>query len=363
MSKIGKKLNYNNVKEYIKSHGYILLDNEYINIHKKMKIKCPEGHIFEMSFNNFKKGQRCSICSLNKQYKYTYSQIKNICKNNNLILLNEKKNLNMRDIIKFKNEKGNIEQVTLYTFERRYINTNKSASKSKYSNKKHSQEYIQSLVEKRGYKLLEPYKNKKTKLKLQCPNGHYHEIRLDSFIKGSGCKQCMIENMTNDVKDVITNLQKKGFHLLSKYKNNQEKIVLQCEKGHIFNATYDNIVNNNSGCPICNESKGEKNIRKILKKYNIKYIPQYKFDNCKFYKCLPFDFYLPDYNCCIEYYGIQHYKIIKHFGGYETFIDRKIRDTVKTKFCVDNNIKIIRISYLEFNDIEKILKNELKIKE
>ena len=131
MSKIGKKLNYNNVKEYINSHGYILLDNEYINIHKKMKIKCPEGHIFEMSFNNFKKGQRCSICSLNKQYKYTYSQIKNICKNNNLILLNEKKNLNMRDIIKFKNEKGNIEQVTLYTFERRYINTNKSASKSK----------------------------------------------------------------------------------------------------------------------------------------------------------------------------------------------------------------------------------------
>lgn len=38
---------------------------------------------------------------------------------------------------------------------------------------------------------------------------------------------------------------------------------------------------------------------------------------------LPFDFYLPYYNTCIEYDGVQHFKPIDYFGGEKEFELRK----------------------------------------
>jgi uridylate kinase len=39
---------------------------------------------------------------------------------------------------------------------------------------------------------------------------------------------------------------------------------------------------------------------------------------------------------------------------------QKIKDSIKTKYCKDNNIKLIRIPYTEFKNIENILKKEIK---
>ena len=65
------------------------------------------------------------------------------------------------------------------------------------------------------------------------------------------------------------------------------------------------------------------------------------------------------YNTCIEFDGKQHFKSIEFFGGEEIFNNTKIRDDIKNRFCLDNNIKIIRIPYNKYKDIEKILKDEL----
>ena len=45
----------------------------------------------------------------------------------------------------------------------------------------------------------------------------------------------------------------------------------------------------------------------------------------------------------------------------DRFIDRKIRDTVKNIYCQQNNIKLIRIPYWDFNSIEEILIKELNL--
>jgi hypothetical protein len=55
---------YEYVKEYIEKEGYILISTRYINALKKIKIKCPRGHIFQMSFNGFKYGYRCVKCAI-----------------------------------------------------------------------------------------------------------------------------------------------------------------------------------------------------------------------------------------------------------------------------------------------------------
>ena len=38
----------------------------------------------------------------------------------------------------------------------------------------------------------------------------------------------------------------------------------------------------------------------------------------------------------------------------------KYLDNIKTKYCEDNNIKLIRIPYWNYNNIEQILELELK---
>lgn len=72
-----------------------------------------------------------------------------------------------------------------------------------------------------------------------------------------------------------------------------------------------------------------------------------------------FDFYLPDHNTCIEYDGIQHFKIIEYFGGRSGFMKQKHRDKIKNNYCKENNIKLLRISYNDFNNINNILKNSI----
>lgn len=78
---------------------------------------------------------------------------------------------------------------------------------------------------------------------------------------------------------------------------------------------------------------------------------------------LRFDFYLSDYNILIEYNGKQHYYSIPYFGGEDTLKRQKVNDAIKEKYCQDNNIKLIRIPYWDFNNIESILEIEVGLKE
>ena len=138
-------------------------------------------------------------------------------------------------------------------------------------------------------------------------------------------------------------------------KFSHKKVFIRCIDTH-YHGTYEisaSVFSKGHRCPYCNESKGEKEIIKFLTKYNIKYKSQYKFKNCKFKRQLPFDFYLPEYNICIEYDGEFHYKMLMDFDN------SKIRDSVKNYYCNQNNIKIIRIPYWNFKNIEEILLKEI----
>jgi hypothetical protein len=77
-------------------------------------------------------------------------------------------------------------------------------------------------------------------------------------------------------------------------------------------------------------------------------------ENCKDKQKLPFDFYLPNYNICIEFNGEQHYKPIKWFGGEKTLEGIKKRDKIKMEYCQNNNIPLIIINNDNY-DLQKKL--------
>lgn len=132
------------------------------------------------------------------------------------------------------------------------------------------------------------------------------------------------------------------------------KVYWKCKNGHEWKANIDSRVKGNN-CMLCSESGGEKNISIVLDKIQILYEREKKFDNCKNIRKLPFDFYLPDYNICIEYDGEQHFKPINYFGGTKKFNQLKLHDEIKTKFARENNIALLRIPYTEFNNVENII--------
>jgi hypothetical protein len=141
------------------------------------------------------------------------------------------------------------------------------------------------------------------------------------------------------------------------YYNTFKDVIIICKKHGEFLQKPNSHVRK-CGCPRCNESRGEVLVRKILDKLKISYEREKKFENCKNMTYLPFDFYLPEYNYCIEFDGIQHYKEMEFFGGKESFEKLKINDDIKDQYCIDNNIKLIRIRYDE--DIENILDSYFK---
>ena len=173
----------------------------------------------------------------------------------------------------------------------------------------------------------------------------------------TGCKEAISWIGENKTRPISSN---ENELLSTKYINNAEKLKIKCNKGHVFYMAFSTYISGHR-CPICNISKGEKRITEILDKYDVEYITQKSFDDCKFKNKLPFDFYLPSYNILIEYDGKQHYEIVEHFGGLDGFILTKIRDTIKDIYCKDNDIKLIRIPYWDFDNIENIINKELNL--
>ena len=139
---------------------------------------------------------------------------------------------------------------------------------------------------------------------------------------------------------------------LVKYVNNTTKVKIICPVHGVFEQTPASHLNG-SECPHDNNSYGETKIFNILKNKNLCFETQKRFKDCKDKRTLPFDFYLPDYNLCIEYDGRQHFESVEIFGGEQNFQIQQKHDKIKNNFCKENNIDLLRIKYTD--DIEEKL--------
>lgn len=106
----------------------------------------------------------------------------------------------------------------------------------------------------------------------------------------------------------------------------------------------------------CLQSKHEMIIRKFLEDHDIRYQTQKRFIDCKNKHNLMFDIYLPDYNLAIEYDGEFHYLQVGEFNDLEY---QHRNDSIKTKYCEENDIVLLRIPYWEKDNIDQILKEWL----
>lgn len=206
--------------------------------------------------------------------------------------------------------------------------------------------------------------NTKTKVKIICPIHGEFEQSHNKHLSKKGCPKCgfisrcklATSNTETFIEKAIKVHGEKYDYSNVNYVGKENKVEIKCNKHGIFKQTPHNHLAGN-GCPICKESKGESIITNFLNENKINFIPQKRFSECRNILPLPFDFYLTDYNTCIEYQGIQHFEPRSKFGGDIEFEKRIKCDKIKFDFCQKNQIPLLIITYKD--NIDEILNNYL----
>ena len=216
------------------------------------------------------------------------------------------------------------------------------------ANKVHNNKYDYSLVK---------YTGAHNKVKILCPiHGKFEQRSCDHINSyNRGCPDCGGTQKSTTEEFILKSKEIHGDkydYSLVEYTLCTNKVKIVCFEHGIFEQLA-HIHLSGCGCPCCNNSKGELKIVNFLDTNNIVFEPQKRFDECRNILPLPFDFYLPTYNICIEFDGEQHFKNKKMWGGREGLLKRQQHDNIKTQYCQNNNINLIRINYNE-NIIEKL---------
>lgn len=197
-----RKYTIEEVKSLFEKRGYLLLEEEYVNAHTKMKYICPNHseHIQEITFSRFKNlGNGCWYCSYEKRganLKIPFAEVKKAFDDRGYTLVSK--------VYKGKHEKleyicpnhpDKIQEISFHSF------TNQNAGCSYCAgNMKLEFEIVKKVFEQKGYELLESeYKNAQTPMKYKCPvHKTVNAIRYSDLRSGQGCPQCGIKKRSGE---------------------------------------------------------------------------------------------------------------------------------------------------------------------
>lgn len=233
-----------------------------------------------------------------------------------------------------------------------------------HNNQRKTHEQFVSEIKKMHPKLVieSEYMGARKKLGVFCTVcGNHYYSKPNNLLRGRGCPQCggtakkTHEEFIELIHEINPNLI-----ITSEYKNVASEVDVLCKVcGYEFSTRAHNLIYSKTGCPKCKMSHGEVKIQSFLDDNNIKYHIYHTFDDCKNILKLSFDFYLPKEKIAIEFDGIQHFKPVHYFGGEDSLIKQQCNDAIKTNYCNEHDIKLLRIPYTEYDNINEILNKEI----
>lgn len=188
---------------------------------------------------------------------------------------------------------------------------------------------------------------------------------LSYNLKNGNTQSCGCLQKIKTSKARVKNISMKKFGYLTalfptENRSSDKKVIwhCKCDCGNYLDVSIGSLSSGNTlSCGCLGMSKGENKIELILSNNNIEFEKQKRFDTCKFpdsnYYAY-FDFYLPDYNLLIEYDGNQHFYYSNNKNTWNTkdnFEKVLEHDNYKNKWCMENNITLIRIPYVHYEEL------------
>lgn len=342
---------------------------EYVTAHINVKIKCNyHNHIFEQSANNHihkTKPKGCPKCKAEK--------IASLTRHTKEQFIEKAKKVHGDrydySLVKYVNDKTSVEIIckehgTFTQYPKDHLKGTNCLKCSFRYNKLNKEEFLFEAKKVHGDKY--NYENinfvdMKTKVNILCEKHGEFFQSPKNHLRGFGCRVCNFRTLDQDIiikrfKEVHGETYD---YSLVNYKGGRLGVDIICKKHGIFKQSPEAHAKG-CGCPSCfKASRGELVLEKIFNDYLVDFEKQKGFDDLRHKSPLKFDFYLPKYNLLIEYDGIQHCKPIKMFGGETAFNEQKIRDQIKTQYCIDNNIKLLRLNNIRPDRIKKFLWNNI----
>ncbi len=334
--------------------------SHYIDAKEKLEIEHTFCHRkYDVSPNNFLRGRRCPYCSSNKKKTHDEFVEEVYC-----VFSNEYtvigKYINNNTKIKVKHNICNREYEVLPT----QIIKGVRCSLCEGNKKKTKEEFAIEVYNLVGdeYRVISGYSNSFTKITMiheicsneweTTPNGFLH--------CGVRCAYCYKKNRFKTHEEFVEQvnyLSDGEFTVVGQYKGSHLSVSIRhevCNKQ--FEITANTFLTNLS-CSSCNLSRGEQRVDNFLRKESVKYYQEYRFEDCRNLRSLPFDFVVLDNldnMLIIEYDGEQHFQLVSKFDE-NAFERTQQNDKIKNDYCEINNIPLLRIPYWEFNNIEYIL--------
>lgn len=296
-----------NIQKYIENNGSKtkVLSKEYIANKEKLELQCECGNIYYEHWNHIKVANkiRCPKCGrkrMGDQQTYSKEQIEEKCNEYGYELIGYENAHNIyvkdKDGYKYKTSLGNIDS------------------------------------------------NKNTKYGKFISRNPFQLDNMKLFLKLNGNSAILSDKNINNITT----------------KDNY--LILECPKCRKeFNAKWENIAYGSRVlCDECcmKQSNLEYIVAQYLKSQNIKYICQKRYSDCRNIRELPFDFYLIDYNVCIEVQGEQHYHETNIYK--QTLEERQRLDKIKKDYCVNNNIGYLEIPFWNIYNNRKYSNNFIK---
>lgn len=223
-------------------------------------------------------------------------------------------------------------------------------------------EEFQKMVLNPHIKILSEYKGSEKPIDCycdECQTPFTVNRPIDLIKRPGGCPTCAKMIRAEKRMSTKEHFAKKVYavnqdiEVIGEYKGVHDYIQCRCRIcGTEWSSIASNLYTGKAGCPLCNNSVGERELENYLKSKCVNYVRQKTFDGCEDIDKLRFDGYDIDNNIAFEFQGEQHYFPVDfgHDGeevAYNNYISLLRRDSIKRKYCNDHQIKLIEIPYWE----------------
>ncbi len=239
-------------------NGGKCLSKEFIDLYSPLKWKCSQGHTWDADFAVVRQGSWCIQCVRHEDKRLRLEKLKGIaamkggkCLSEAYIDRATKLKFECRYKHSWMTAPANILHGSWCP---------KCAGKAKPE----IEELQQFAAGKRGKLLSKRYVNNWSNLKWQCKEGHVWKAAW-SGVKhgGTWCPHCY-GNIVHTLDDVQRFAKSKGGKCLSKtYRNNRQILLFECKKEHQWKASAHTVFNG-SWCPYC-AGKGKRSIKDMQK--------------------------------------------------------------------------------------------------
>lgn len=201
------------------------------------------------------------------------------------------------------------------------------------------------------------------KVCIVCPEHGEFWQSASSHMHGYACPKCSGKYMDTAFFKQKASVIHHGKYDYSKtvFTGAFEKVIITCP----IHGDYEQVASyhlSGNGCPACNESHMERDVRYSLEFNHIPFESQKTFDWLVYDGKMSLDFFISEYGVAVECQGAQHFSSIDYFGGEEAYEKVRARDMAKLRLCEEHGIKVLYYSdlgidypYFVLEDLDQLI--------